>query len=625
MDWLKANLDLLSVKQPELANHLCQISPANVEVFPSSMGLPTASYRRAGSAQSLHSRYNPIREAQHIIQKTDTSGADYFVFLGFGLGYLLDTLLDQAADPAANSYFVIESDMEILRAAFAARDLSRALSLPHLHFAWPATGPDLARQWDKFFDPVRAQKQVFISHPPSVALDPAHFKSAVEVIQSQTLQIYTDINTLVARSREFLANFVQNLAKARMAPGVSGFAGQFKGVPAVLVAAGPSLDKNIHELRSTADQLLVLSTDTALKPLLAAGIEPHFVLTGDPSHLNYLHLEGNRSREAYLVAEATTYPASLTEFEGRTIICTFENSALRAIAELLGSKGTLRAWGSVATMALDFALLLGCNPILFIGQDLAHSDGRIYCSGLHFEKEWFKGVVDSEGWERRLREIRKGSRTLILQDIFGRPVETTDKLVSYWNWISKEISNHPEIRFINATEGGILKEQVEIMSLREALFRHCGRNLDLRRRVKDAFTVARDDATRFPEPGLRIILQEAAELRVVLQKGLEICNDLSRTDPRSIFQQLERVKQDLYSHTHIAPIVDSLNQMGNVTFLRKQAALARQPIEEGTAEQIRVVYGEYFGSIQESLQAIDKALLEISKVLQDPPQESGHR
>ncbi len=604
---------MLSRRQPELANHLREVSAGSVKVFPSAAGLPTAVYHKAESDSSLHSRYDPMREARDLVQKADVTGADYLILLGFGLGYILDALLEQDCQPRSRRYFVIESDMGILAAALAARDLTGILSLPYLHFAWPAAGPDLSRQWEKFFDPVRAQKSVFVRHPPSIAIDPAHFKSAVKVIQSQTIQVFTDINTLIARSQEFLDNFVQNFPRARAAPGISGFAGRFKEVPAVLVAAGPSLDKNVHELRTAENRILILSTDTALKPLLSAGIEPHFVLTGDPSELNYLHLKGGRTKDALLVAEATTFPASLLEFDGRTVICTFENSALRALSELLGSKGTLRAWGSVATMALDFALLLGCNPILFIGQDLAHSDGRIYCSGLHFEDKWFQGIVDLEGWERKLQELRKGKKNLVQRDIFDRPVESTDKLVAYWNWISKEISNHPGVRFINATEGGILREQVEIMSLREALYRHCSTDLNLRRRVKDAFSQVRQEMKRVPAPDLQIIRQEAAGLSRLLQRGLDICKDPSTANPPNLYRQLEKIKEEVYANTRVAHLVDCFNQLGNFNFLRRQAALAAHPLEKASLEGIRTIYCEYFETVRLSLQTIDNALLQISK------------
>lgn len=619
MNHLESNLGLLSRRQPELALRLRETS-SPVEIFISPSGLASARISRDSSILPLHSRYDPMKEARQALRRHDISGADYFIFLGFGLGYLLDAVLEGCADHHSSHYFVVESNLGVLRASFEARDLASMLSLPHLHFAWPSAGAELAEQWRSFFDPVCAQKSVYLTHPPSAALDPEGYKAAVEIIQSQTFQTFTDINTLVAKSRDFLNNFVENLPKAVRAPGVAGFAGAFSQLPAVIVSAGPSLDKNIHELRGWDDRVLILSTDTALKPLLAAGVEPHFVLTGDPSHLNYLHLKGARAEASLLVVETTSHPDAFNDFEGRTVACVFENSSLGSLSALLGTKGTLRAWGSVATMALDFALLAGCNPIIFVGQDLAHTDGRIYCSGLHFDDEWFAGVVDPEGWQARLKELRAARRTVTVEDIFGRPVESTDKLTAYWNWILKALHEHPEVRFVNATEGGILKG-IEIMSLKEALYRYCGAGLDLRSRIRNAFDQAGDSNRQSTSPAMATLMRELAAIEEALDRGVQLCES---GGDLQLLERLESTRSAISGNPHLASLIDSFNQMGNVMFLRKRQDLQQQRSTKPTSE-IRAVYLEYFRSIREAMNTIGSALKSIGAALQTPAPERAIR
>ncbi|HTY63547.1 MAG TPA: 6-hydroxymethylpterin diphosphokinase MptE-like protein [Acidobacteriota bacterium] len=573
--------------------------------------MPTASCDHDSSTHALHSKYDPLKEARQALKKNDYGEANYFIFLGFGLGYILDALIEETADPSIHC-FVVESDLEILRAAFEARDLSHILSLPHLHFAWPASGAELAEQWDRFFDPVQAQKSTFITHYPSISLNPAFFRAAAEKIQSQIFQTYTDINTLVAKSQTFLDNFVQNLPKAARAPGLAKFAGAFPGVPAIIVSAGPSLDKNIHELRGIEDRALIISTDTALKPLLAAGIDPHFVMTGDPSHANYLHIKGAPSRESFLVAEATSYPDVFGEFIERTLTCTFENSALHSLSDLLGNKGILRAWGSVATMALDFALWVGCRPIIFIGQDLAHTDGRIYCTGLNFDDQWFAGVTDPAAWQKAIEEMRSHKRAVMIEDIFGRPVESTDKLTSYWNWMTKECRDHPEVQFINATEGGILRDNVNVMSFREAIYRFCDKNLDLRPRIRNAFSAAQENNLLYVGVNLAVIKGELAALRDVLHRGSQLCGMDAGYSAQELRKRLEATKDAIYYHPHLAPLMDSLNQMGNFNFLRRRRSiLQRPPDSENLRDEIKNTYAEYFGTVGEALDMIGHALSRI--------------
>jgi hypothetical protein len=614
VSYFESNLALLSTRQPELALQLSKIENRRIKVFSSGCGLPTARYEKDSSSLALHSQFDPMKEARQLLKKLDYAGADYFVFLGFGLGYSLNVLLEENVD-SSNHYFIVESDLEILRAAFEARDLSSILSLPHVYFAWPATGAELADQWQRFFDPVLAQKNVYITHLPSVALNRALFKSAAEIIQSQIFQTFTDINTLVDKSETFLNNFVQNLLKAVRAPGIASFAGRFSGIPAVIVSAGPSLDKNIHELRGCRDRILILATDTALKPLLAAGIDPHFILTGDPTEANYGHLKGSNSKEALLVAEATAFPAAFDEFEGKILSCTYESSSLRSLSDLLGNKGTIRAWGSVATMALDFALLLKCNPIVFIGQDLAYTDGRTYCSGVYFSETWFSDVTDPVTWNKQLDRIRSQRRTISVEDIFGKPIETTDKLVSYWNWILKAVRDHPEVEFINATEGGILRDPVKIASLREVIHRCCGHDRDLSASIRSLFAESRGNSLLEVGTNLSVLSGELEAIRDVLTTGSQLCAKSASCSPQELMNRLEATKQSIYCNPHLSPLLDCFNQMGNVNFLRKRNGIAKLGQDPKLRQLIQDIYSEYFSSVHKALEIINKALSQIEKNL----------
>ncbi len=615
MEYFERNLAVLARSQPELAVILKSTPLRRIELAPARKGPPTGFYLRpAGDPVPLHSRYDPREEARRFLKEYDLAEADYFIFLGFGLGYGLDALLEIVAQDSAH-IFVVESDLEILRAAFAARDLTSLLARPNLHFAWPPAGNELSRQWERFFDPVQARKSVYISHPPSLVIAPSLFKSAAEIIKSKTLQIFADINTLVDRSQRFLDNFTANFACASVAPGIGSFAHRFAGVASILVAAGPSLDRNIHELRSFQNRALILAADTALKPLLAAGVEPHFVLTGDPGYENYRHLEDAVTHKTHLVAEATTYPDSLTAFAGRTIVCTFVNSSLRAFSELFASKGALQAWGSVATMCLDFALRMGCDPIIFVGQDLAFSEGRTYCSGLHWEQQWFAGVQSPEQWERIWADLCAANKIVMTEDLWGRPVASTDKLLSYWNWITAEVEKHPEVRFVNATEGGILKDRVEIMSLRDALHRFCCTERDFHSEIRSLYA---DAARTEPHMDLAILARlraESNQLQGILERGFALCREADSGSPAPEWSvRLDRARQSVYQLTNLAPLLDCFNQMGNVSFLRQHRALVSKPGSRPAPQELRAIYFELFQSLANAAKILAEALSRLPRV-----------
>jgi hypothetical protein len=611
-DYFSSNLALLEKRQPAVVAILRQsLRPEAVAVFPSRRSAPTASCKnQQGQDIYLHSRSDPMLEARQQVAKIDCVGVNYFILLGFGLGYGLEALLERPGS-ADLHYFVVEADPAILAAAFSARDLSPLLKLPHLYFAHPAAGPALAAQWNSFFDPVDAQKSSYVLHPPSLSIQPSVYKSAVDLIQSQIFQVFTDINTLVARSQVFLDNFIENLQAARRAPGILIFKNAFAGKPAVLVSAGPSLDKNIGDLTGAKGNAVIIAADTSVKPLLSIGVEPHFIVTGDPSLANYLHIQGAKLENAVIIAEATAHPGVFREFPGRIGSCIYENSSLRSLSMLLGDKGSLRAWGSVATMAMDLALHLGCSPVIFMGQDLAHSGGRLYCSGVYFEENWYAGIASPEEYDRRSRELRAGRKEILMEDIFGKPIETTDKLASYWNWIAKEIASHPHVHFINATEGGILRDKVSILSLREALWKYGVPGLNPRAAIREIWQKAlQTPIIPICEP-LGILKSESMFVEESLEQGFQICRDCSLGQNRDLLGRLEQAKEQIYEAVHLAGLIDSFNQMGNLNFLRAKSKLGKSLDNHGSTEDAAECYREYFESVRSALGVISQAIAKI--------------
>ena len=613
MGYLETNLKTLFRKQPELAALLRAADRRHVKTFPSAEGVPSATVEHGAETVELHSRYNPPREARLAIKKENYDGVDHFIFLGFGFGYSLDAVIEKYGGPDCH-YFIVEADLGILRAAFEARDWTFLLAAHDIYFAWPSFGLELAEQWRQKFNISLARKSAYVTHPPSLKLKPDHYKAAVETLQGQIYQTLADRATLTNKTQAFLENFITNLPKVIAAPGINIFAGRFADTPAVIVSAGPSLDKNIHELRGKKDHVLIIATDTTIKPLLAAGVEPHFVMTGDPSHANYLHLKGAVTQEALLVMEATAHPQSPEGFEERTLACLYENSVLHSLSELPGDKGALHAWGSVATMALDFAIFTGCDPVIFIGQDLAYTGGRLYCSNVYFEDIWFHDVKTPEEHEKRLAALRAFNNPQSVTDIYGCQVETTRALIAYRDWIIRIICGHPEKRFINATEGGILRGPVELLSFHETLGRDCRRNLNLASRVRETYAAARLENVPDLARNLAPFMKELDSLREIVRDGINAAAKSPNWDPSKFTDRLDKIQNSIYGNKRLVPLVDSFNQIGNTIFNQRMHILSKQPPSVDLPAAIQTTYADYFASFDEALKKISAALSRIRQL-----------
>jgi hypothetical protein len=148
------------------------------------------------------------------------------------------------------------------------------------------------------------------------------------------------------------------------------------------------------------------------------------------------------------------------------------------LADKLGWRGELRIdGGSVSTVAFDLARQLGCNPIIFIGQDLAFTDGFTHTKGAL--EDLFSEVEINKFYtlEMVLREQIMSEETPKVLDIHGRLVPTSKVMVSYLRWFEKEISKSENTLFIDATEGGARIKGTQVLTLRDALDKYCKENI----------------------------------------------------------------------------------------------------------------------------------------------------
>lgn len=102
---------------------------------------------------------------------------------------------------------------------------------------------------------------------------------------------------------------------------------------------------------------------------------------------------------------------------------------------------------NVVNFCTEIAMALGCNPIVFVGLDLAFTDLKSYA----------KGVVDNPTVEKEdiTHTEQFESDAVEWPDIYGNKVFTLWKWIAESEWLAKLATTHPEITMINATEGGI--------------------------------------------------------------------------------------------------------------------------------------------------------------------------
>jgi hypothetical protein len=292
-----------------------------------------------------------------------------------------------------------------------------------------------------------------VSAPPAAATRP-HAEPAPVRPAARTPPALPDREVPASRYvRHTLAN-APRLAREGDAGALAGLAA---GVPAVIAAAGPSLDANVADLARVRDRALVIACDTAAQPLVWHGFDPDLIIAADSTSANARHLSAIGPTRSWLVAEGSLHASAFAHFHRRTFAFKVANHQPWPWLATAGlARTTLETWGSVVTSALSLALLMGCDPIAFIGADFAFTGGRPYCRGTAVEPEWAARIAEGSRYEAIWQGRVNRWPAVTGADIAGRPARTAAHLVAFRDWIVARVAARPSHRFVNATGAGLL-------------------------------------------------------------------------------------------------------------------------------------------------------------------------
>ncbi len=416
---------------------------------------PAALVRVGDAWVSVHSRRDPVAEADRMLTRHYSGTLPRTIAVaGLGLGFLLDALEQRHF----TGRVVAAEPLPALADALRERAVAQAwMAAGRLALVTAPAFEGSAELWKTFDDPT-ADASVLV-HPVLARTCPVESSGAQSVLERAQFAARANAEAKRENAGRYLLNTLRNAPAIAAEGDAAALTGSFCGVPALLVAAGPSLDRNLPDIIRYQDRALIVAVDTALRPLLGAGIRPQLVVAVDPTDSNARHLADlPPCPETYLVAEGSLDPEALTHFAHRTFFFRVgDHDPWPWLREQGVDAGRLRAWGSVLTTAFDLALSMGCDPIVFAGADLGFTGDRPYARGVTFEEDWQR-MVDwgqslSDLWHRAI-----DARAIVPEnDVHGALVRTAPHLIAFRDWIVREAAEHRGRRIVNATNGGILR------------------------------------------------------------------------------------------------------------------------------------------------------------------------
>lgn len=391
----------------------------------------------------LGSRYNHKKDIEKFISKLGILQAND-IYIIFGASFLEHVIELQKKTISKNKVLVIEFNKEHIK------KLKREKNINNIIIT------DDKEEVKDFFGNIQVLEGLKVEHYCSYdKIFKDETQQMYEILREKMNSLVINRNTIMKHSDTWFECLFSNLYYARNAIGSDKLKDLYKNKPAVIVSAGPSLDKNIKELKNF-DNAIVLSGGRTLRALRDNNIKIDFLGVIDPVEETYKLVQNViKDEKAPLLMYEGTNKEVVKEHQGEKIIFTSNNF----INKIWGGKLPCFAkGGSIAHSLTSFAIYMGCSPIIFIGQDLAYKNGEGHSKIAYGDLE-----------KNKINKNYISDLDIYVEDINGDKVRTSASLKEFKLQFEKLIKINKDFRFIDATEGGAKIEGTEIITLKECI------------------------------------------------------------------------------------------------------------------------------------------------------------
>ena len=510
MNYFEKNLKVLEKRQPELAELMRgEIDTSHIEILTSKAGIPTARVTTPeGEKVLLHDIKDPVARAKEHVEKLELIGNNGSVLLGFGLGYLALEMVNAMEE--GHLLIICEADPALFKVALEQVDLEPLLESEKVR---TLVGKEIDISIIKGLSiKYLTSKISVVKFHPSFSIDPKTYNSLQKKAQETATYILVSANTLLHAGKAMAGNILDNAPDIIRSTGVKRLFDKFKDIPAIVVGAGPSLDKNVTLLRGVKDKALIISVDRALGLLLPLGIMPHLVPSLDYSKINYdeKYAPLQMDEKLSMVFTQTLYHKIVRSFWGPKFAMNQADNLSRVLSYYWGDKGSVSTGMHVGHLAFGMAREMGCNPIILVGLDLAFTEDKYHAEDIERE------VALPE------------SKDFNSEGIFGEMIKSDPSFTSFVVDFNKDLK-HTDALCIDATEGGARKEGTKIMRLRDAIDEYCqDDHPEIRSILKEESTEC--DRVKYDEliRDLKSAEEESKKMKNASQSTLKIIKKLRK-------------------------------------------------------------------------------------------------
>ena len=513
-----------------------------IRVEQAANGMKILSVRKDGRSWRLNSSWNPEIAAEVYAERyTLRLYGIYFVF-GFSDGRCVREQLKKCDD--TNLIVACEPDMETFAMACRHFDLSDLIEDKRLLLYFPELEIDADVTLQRLLDYTKIKLIDFYILPGYDVLYheacESFMDSVLERMRNEIVNKTTHLtfNRSVPRHTLFHMReliYQRNLEQLKRALSMY----DLTEIPAIIVSAGPSLDKNVHLLKRAQGKAFIIAVDASIRTVIRAGARPDMLCSIDPNSPERF-FEGLDLKDVSWSCTRLSNPDITEKYAERIFYHGyFSREWNKILEEDLGYPfPSLISGGSVSSEAFMLALYLGFRKLVLIGQDLAFTGGVSHTKGI-------EGALGDND------EYIRGRHIVEVEGIDGTMLETDFQMWYYKQWFERAIRvNQGVVRVIDATEGGAKIEGAEIWRFADVIDKECKQELDIYEIVKNIPQTFSPEKQQKLLKQLRTMRQSVIDFEKLLEKTiaeqekrLALVNDRN-TIPREVLHMLKEMSAE---------------------------------------------------------------------------------
>lgn len=457
------NCEIIRQKRPEILADLQRFPLTNLQLGPLACG-ETGGQVYDVTQQTyvpLCHPDHPMAAAEADAQQIYSRDIKVYTLIGIGLGYFAIALAKRLRP--WQRLLILDLDPCMFKAALYAVDVAALFPEDGRRVDIFVGDQITAQAVEPWFLSLDSRDKLHLSLPLRTGYTGVYRKAEYDALYDKCMSMLVFHAVGLSTWRQFGAcigdNDLLNLPEYFQSPGFEHLKDLWQGKPAVCVAAGPSLHKNLRLLcqPGVREKICLIAVGTVYALLQGMGLTPDIVTTIDFQRLNwtdqfqYVPLDPSCA----LVYLHSTYPQTPRRWPGPRFVAENASDTVNIFRPFGEGKKSAAMVQTVAHLNLLVAFELGASPIILLGQDLSMPPDQHHAAGARAQDQ-APNEVPADAF-------------IDTVDFQGQPVKSRHSFMSMKTVFERLIAEHKEATVLNCSEQGLALAGAQNMPLAEVI------------------------------------------------------------------------------------------------------------------------------------------------------------